>query len=120
MSAALARAGRRSESGRRRSQRLRVPYPKDRVQEQRCVKDKTGGDGCAKTRNAETEPIHCCQPCACAHDQAQGIDVHRRDAAAEALTHEKQAEAEPEAQIRRSNNPKIVRANALYFGVVAE
>src|SRR5262249_50712033 len=99
---------------------IRVPDPKDRVDEQRSVKSKTSGYGCAKARNAKTKPIHCRKSCTCARNQAHGIGVHGRDAAAEALTDEKQAQAQPEAQIRWSNNPKILRADALYFGVVAE
>ena len=99
---------------------IRILDPKDRAQEQCCVKDKPSGYGCTKTRYAETKPIHGCEPCTCARNQAQGIGVHSRDAAAEALTHEKQAEAQSEAQIRGPNNPKILRADALYFGIVTE
>src|SRR5262245_5054371 len=99
---------------------IRVPNPKGRVNEQRSVKGKTSSYGCAKARDAETKPIHGCEPCTGARNQAQGTGVHSCDAAAEALTDEKQAEAQPEAQIRRSNNPKILRANELYFGVAAE
>src|SRR5262245_62127822 len=106
--------------GHRRRRSLRVPDPKDRVQKQRCVKDKTSGYGGTKPRNAEFKPIHGCKPCTCTRNQPHGIGVHRRDSAAEALTDKKQAEAQPEAQIRWSNNPKILRADALYFGVVAE
>ena len=99
---------------------IRISDPKDRGHKQRSVKGKTSGYGCAKARNAETEPIHGCEPSTCARNQAQGIGVHSRDAAAKALAHEKQAEAEPKTQVGRSNNSKILRANALYFGVFAE
>src|SRR4051794_1087318 len=52
--------------------------------------------------------------------RARRVGAHRSEAAAEALADEEQPESKPEADVGRSNDPQIERAETGDLGVVAE
>src|SRR5215204_1053955 len=54
------------------------------------------------------------------YTEASRVGAHRPEAAAEALADEEQPESEPEADIGRSDDPQIQRAETGDLGVVAE
>ena len=89
-------------------------HTKGGEQEQGSVKGKTSGDGCTKAENAETKPIHGCEPApALLTIRRRALAAMVREPRPKPWVTKNRPRPSPEAQIRRSNNPKILRANAL-------
>src|SRR3954447_18967459 len=93
---------------------------KDGIHEQRSVETKASGNGGTEAGDAEVKRVHCCKPCAGAHNQAHRVSIHGSHAATEALAHEEQPETKAEAQVSRSDDLEIQGTKARHLGVIAE
>jgi len=90
------------------------------VDEHPRVKTEPGSDCCEEPGDAEIQPIDGDEPAARAGNHTHRIGVHASNRAADALSDKEEAEAEPEAQLDRTDDAQVEGTEPRGVAIVAK